>query len=161
MTQQFSTLDNAFALTPYPRGNLEFIRAYTGAIGITGYTVLSSYIRADRADGGPPLQIASGWCAGFRDESEAREACGQDVAVWESEDRAGIWGVDHPIHGRGWRTRWRAARSPSRSSAPCASSSCPPPGSAHTVHELPYGMSGWPGSERPHMLLSCTEWEVS
>jgi hypothetical protein len=107
-SRRYISLGQALADQHVPVENHTLIRRITRAIEISGYYERSSYIRADRADGGRALWIAYGWTAGFKSEEEAIAAAGPDVARWPS-GRSGLWGVWHPVNrghaGGGGRRR--------------------------------------------------------
>ena len=92
----YASLDQALMEHRIPLKNHDVIRRATALVGIDRYTGTVSYIKAHRRDGGPTLQIASGYTNGFvsREEAEAVTA----VDVWPS-GRKGLWGFTHPVHG--------------------------------------------------------------
>jgi hypothetical protein len=62
-------------------------------IPIAAFTLAGYYVRADRADGKPPLRIASGWVNGFTNRDEAVVVGGPGLEYWASNERAPLWGV--------------------------------------------------------------------
>lgn len=92
---QYASLDDALAKFGIPDRNRAFIRKFMGGIPIAGYYETSGYIKAVRANGGPDLNIASGWSNGFESEAEIIELLG-DVERWGDGDRFPLWGVSHP-----------------------------------------------------------------
>ena len=97
---QYATLDDALTRFGIPDGNHAFIRTFVEAIGIRAYYETSGYIKAERADGGPQLNIASGWSNGFVSEQEIVDILG-DVDRWGDDERPRLWGVSHPINNIG------------------------------------------------------------
>ncbi len=61
-------------------------------VDVSAFHEKATYVRADRADGYPPLRIASGWVNGFTDRDEAIAAGGPGLVVWQSDERAPLWG---------------------------------------------------------------------
>lgn len=97
---QYASLDEALRDRRIPLENHNLIRALAQAAGIHAYTAMTGYLRAERKAGGPALRIASGWSNGFTSADEIL-AADSTAVPWESPDRPGLWGVDHPVHGAG------------------------------------------------------------
>jgi hypothetical protein len=102
--REYVSLDEALVKFGIPWENHDLIRKIAAGIPLSRFVETSSYIRADRTDGGPSLNIASGWTNGFRSESEILDILG-DVDRWGDDTRARLWGVSHPVnhigHGGG------------------------------------------------------------
>lgn len=96
--RSYSSLRHALEAHRIPAENHALIRRFCEAIGVVKFEERGSYLKAVRPDGGPALQINSGWTNGFLSEEEVREAVGDDAAYWPSGRGTGQWGVTHPIH---------------------------------------------------------------
>ncbi|MGQ0630016.1 MAG: hypothetical protein ACT4P1_03175 [Sporichthyaceae bacterium] len=103
--REFATLDEALAAHGIPPENHGVIRKITDGIGIVRYVGTSGYIKAERRDGAPALNIHSGWTNGFRSRAEVVDALGDWLPVlaeddiWPSGRSRGQWGITHPAHG--------------------------------------------------------------
>jgi hypothetical protein len=96
--RRYASLDDALRSKDYPEENFEFIRQFTAHIGIEAYLETSGYIKAIRRDGGEPLRIYYGGTNGFASEEEVLAACGH-ARHGMSQERPGLWRVDHPDAG--------------------------------------------------------------
>ncbi len=103
---EYRSLGDALIEFGIPWENHAFVKRIEPAIAFVRFVCTSGYIRADRADGGPSLNIASGWTNGFVDEQEIIAIFG-DVDRWGDGGRQPLWGVSHPLnrigHGGGGR----------------------------------------------------------
>ncbi|WFR65836.1 hypothetical protein P9139_11775 [Curtobacterium flaccumfaciens] len=93
----FDSLDAALRARRIPIENHRFIADLLAWIDVEGYYDTSTYIKVVRVDGGPALQIASGYTNGFRSEDEIVRAVG-DVERWPSALGSSQWGVSHPVN---------------------------------------------------------------
>lgn len=98
--REYRTLQDALLGSGIPEGNHDFIRKIEGHIEFAGFVQTSGYLRADRADGGPSLHIASGWTNGFVTKQEVLDIFGP-VHSWGDDERARRWGVAHPENSIG------------------------------------------------------------
>ena len=100
---EYHSLEDALIAFGVPTENRAFVQRIASAIPLARFVRTTGYIRADRADGGPSLNISHGWTAGFRDEQEVIDTFGE-VERWPS-GRKPLWGVSHPLnrigHGGG------------------------------------------------------------
>lgn len=95
--RRYQSLEDALRAHRVPLENHRFIAELMAGLDLEGYSATSSYIKAVRADGGPALQITSGYTNGFRSEDEIVSRVG-DVDRWPSGRGSGLWGVSHPVH---------------------------------------------------------------
>jgi hypothetical protein len=79
-----------------PLENRPTVTRILSHIPIAAFIPTSAYVRADRADGRPPLRIASGWVNGFTDRDEAVTAGGPGLDYWPSDERSPLWGLWMP-----------------------------------------------------------------
>lgn len=101
MTSAERTLTAGTALSQghIPIENHAFIRRFCRDLGIADFKVTGSYVKGLRPEGGPALNICSGYTNGFRSEAEAQAAAGETGECWPSGRGDGQWGVTHPVHG--------------------------------------------------------------
>lgn len=62
-------------------------------VDVSAFREKATYVRAD---GRLPLRIAAGWVNGFTDQDEAIAAGGPGLVVWQSIERAPLWGLWMP-----------------------------------------------------------------
>jgi len=103
---EYHSLENALIAFDVPTENRAFLSKISAVAPLARFVRTSGYIRADRADGGPSLNIAYGWTNGFVSEQEVRDIFG-DVEAWPS-GRRGLWFVWHP-ENRGGKPRGGSA----------------------------------------------------
>lgn len=96
--RQYASLAHALQAHQIPKENHTFIQRFCEEVRVTSVHERGTYIKAQRSDGGPALQINFGWTNGFRSEEEARRAAGDHAKYWPSRRGTGQWGVDHPVH---------------------------------------------------------------
>lgn len=114
-TRRYASLDDALAGFRMPAGNHEFIKKYLVAIDPIGFYPRGGYIKVIRRDGGPAVQIHTGYATGFQSEAELRLTVGDEAEVWESDRGTGLWGVTHP---NSQRERARGATGSSSAPSP-------------------------------------------
>lgn len=93
----YDSLDEAIERYGIPLENRSFVHRIPATIPLSRFGATSGYIRADRAAGGPQLNISFGWTNGFISRDEVVAVFG-DVDCWESPSRAPLWGVSHPLN---------------------------------------------------------------
>jgi hypothetical protein len=93
------SLDQALGIRQIPMENHDFIRRFCVALGIDRFEITGSYIKGIRPNGGPALNICSGYTNGFLSQQEVAEATGAFDAVWPSQRGKDQWGVTHPVYG--------------------------------------------------------------
>ncbi len=86
-------VDSARCASPYRACEPFDGVAHLEHVDVSAFHEKATYVRADRADGYPPLRIASGWVNGFTDRDEAIAAGGPGLVVWQSDERAPLWGL--------------------------------------------------------------------
>lgn len=96
MTDSGEAMTRSDVLRGVPVRNQATVNAVLDHIPVTTFQQTSAYVRADRADGRPPLRIASGWVNGFTDRDEAVAAGGPGLDYWQSDERAPLWGLWMP-----------------------------------------------------------------
>ncbi|WIE82824.1 hypothetical protein [Curtobacterium sp. MCPF17_021] len=79
-----------------PTANQPTVERIVERIGIATFHETQDYIRAERADGKPPLRIAKGWVNGFTDQDEAVTSGGPGNPTWQSIERHPLWGLWMP-----------------------------------------------------------------
>lgn len=97
---EYPSLDNAMVAFHLAPENRAFLRQLEPTLAFVRIVRRSGYLRADRADDGPSLNIAPGWTNGFVSEAEVLAIFG-DVDRWPSSGRRGLWGVSHPTNSIG------------------------------------------------------------
>jgi len=98
-----------------PAANHGTVRRIVDRVGIASFHETQTYIRAERADGQPPLRIAKGWVNGFTDQDEAITAGGPGNPTWQSIERHPLWGLWMPennAHDGGGNGGRRAEQQP-------------------------------------------------
>ncbi|MBP1325843.1 hypothetical protein JOF28_001075 [Leucobacter exalbidus] len=80
--------------------NQSFLKNLSATINIAGCVPMESYIKVERVEGGPALQVHAGYTNGFRSAEEIRHIFGE-VDLWPSQRFDGAWGVTHPDSGIG------------------------------------------------------------
>jgi hypothetical protein len=93
------SLDQALGMRQIPMENHEFVRRFCVALGIDRFEITGSYIKGLRPNGGPALNICSGYTNGFLSQREVAEATGAIDSVWPSQRGKDQWGVTHPVYG--------------------------------------------------------------
>lgn len=99
ISRRYATLAEALAAFRMPPENHEFIEKYLSLVDPIGYYGRSGYIKVIRRDGGPAVQIHTGYATGFQAEAELRLTVGE-AEIWESDRGKGLWGVTHPVAQR-------------------------------------------------------------
>ena len=98
-TTQYASLEAAFEDHDMTPENRAFVRDAVADIAIARIEARASYLKAVRADGGPDLQIHSGWTTGFRDDDAIVERLRSDQErCWRSRRGDGLFGVSHPVN---------------------------------------------------------------
>lgn len=99
--QGADSLVAALTAARIPVENHQFIRGFTAAVGIAGYTAVvrpdKSYVKAARRDDLPDLHIYYGYTTGFTGEDEIIRAAGLGAGRAPSS-RKGTWYVTHPTN---------------------------------------------------------------
>lgn len=113
--RRFATLDAALAAHRIPPENHTLIHRFSDALDVVAFYGLKGYIKAERRDGGPTLQINFGWTNGFRSRDEVVHALGDllpligEQGIWPSTRGTGQWGVTHPVSRMGKGDRRKTA----------------------------------------------------
>src|SRR4051794_2749007 len=86
-TKIYAAIDDAMEAFSTPEENRPLIRRIADELKLARFSLTSGYIKAERADGGPLLRIASGWSNGFLSKEEAMQFVSEDEigACYERE----------------------------------------------------------------------------
>ena len=103
MPEPYASLDHMLDRAVRPERQA-FVRALCESVGCSSYVQMSSYVKAERADGGTTLQIFAGYTTGLSEAEAQRLSREWSLPMWASHIPARGHGIDHPLP-MGSRTR--------------------------------------------------------